>query len=215
MANWIPKPEWKGQSAFLIGGGSSLRKFDFNLLKGKNTIGSNDAFHLGSEIVRYCIFGDPSFWEKNRIALADFKGSVVTCAAILHHKPTPWLLQMRRIRDGIHEGHFLGWNYSTGASAVNLAASLGAHRIYLLGFDMGYLPNGNKGKLASHWHDKNTSAPTEKAYLRFLRGFANVASGLQRYPHIQVFNVTNGTSKLECFPKMSFEDFDSVIKEAV
>jgi len=203
MPNWIPKPEWKGQSAFLIGGGSSLRGFDFGLLRGKNTIGCNDAYRLGPEIIQYCLFADPSFWGKNREGLAGFKGKVVTCAAVLHNNPIPWLLQMRRIRDGLHEENILGWNYSTGAAAINLAISLGAHRIFLLGYDLGILPNGENGKPVSHWHDAHPTPPREQAYLRFLRGFHTLAASLKRYPHVEVLNVTDGSSKLDIFPKMT------------
>ena len=208
MPNWSPKPEWKDQDAILIGGGASLRKFDFSVLKGKNVIGCNDAFRLGKDIVSYCLFGDPSFFEKNREELATFGNPVVTCAPSILNKPIPWLLQMRRIRDGLHEGNIVGWNYSTGATATNLALSLGARRIMLLGYDLGLQPNGR-----SHWHDAHPVPPREEAYRRFMRGFHSVAASLKRYPEVQVFNVTDGSSNLKLFPTMSFLVFQSLMKE--
>jgi len=215
MPNWIPKPEWKEQAAFLIGGGSSLRGFDFSLLKGKNTIGCNQAFRLGPEVVQYCLFGDSGFWQKNQVDLSKFPGKVVTCTPVLQSKPVPWLLQMRRIRDGLHEGNILGWNYSTGAAAINLAVSLGAHRIYLLGYDLGVLPETTPpGKLSSHWHTHYPNITKDYAFQRFLRGFNTVAASLkQHYPHVEVINVTDGSSKLDVFPKISQSALLSVLKE--
>ncbi len=81
----------------------------------------------------------------------------------------------------------MGWNYSTGAAAVNLALSLGAVRIFLLGFDMGK----TKGK--SHWHDEPRNVRDE-AYLRFLKGFRSVYHELKKFPSVRVFNVTDGSS---------------------
>lgn len=213
MPSWSPKPEWKGQTAFIIGGGSSLRGFDFSVLRGRNTIGCNHAYQLGPEIIQFCLFADPSFWEQNKEQLAAFRGRVVTCAAVLLNKPIPWLLQMRRIRDGLHEGNILGWNYSTGASAVNLAFSLGAVRIFLLGFDMGSLPNGTNGKPATHWHNAHPTPVREEAYRRFLRGFHTLAASLKRHPHVSVVNVTNGSSRLDVFPLMGLPTFLSILKE--
>lgn len=215
MPNWSPKPEWKGADVYLVGGGSSLRKFNFTALRGRNTIGCNHAYLLGPDVIQYCLFSDPSFWEKNKDQLAVFKGKVVTCAAILHNKPIPWLLQMRRIRDGLHEGNILGWNYSTGAAAINLAVSLGASRIFLLGYDLGVQPNGANGKPVSHWHDNHPTPPREEAYRRFLRGFHNVAASLKRLPDVQVYNVTDGSSKLDVFERISFDTVYDILQAGV
>lgn len=212
MPNWAPTKEWQGQDAVLIGGGASLRGFNFSLLRGSNVIGCNDAFRLGPEIVDFCLFGDFSFWERSHEQLKTFRGRVVTCAATMLNKPVPWLLQMRRIRDGLHEANILGWNYSTGAAAVNLALSLGAFRIFLLGYDLGSLP-GENGKPASHWHDAHPVPPREESYRRFQRGFHTLAASLKRYPQVSVFNVTDGSSKLDVFSKIDYATFELRLKE--
>lgn len=203
---WTPPTEWAGQDAFLIGGGPSLKGFDFNLLKGKNTIGSNDAVRLGAEIVRYGIFGDMGWWHRNKWYLEDYPGKVVSVSPSLLRMNLPYLLKMIREKEGIHVGTRLGWNYSTGATAMNLAISLGAQRIFLLGYDL----MSRAGQ--THWHNYNKGGVPEESYARFLRGFYIVKQSMPQ--DIEVFNVTNG-SRLTAFPCMSFEDFYEILKVGV
>lgn len=208
MPNWTPKPEWQDQDAIIVGGGASLCNFDFKCLTGKNTIGCNEAYQLGSSLIKLVLFSDVSFWEKNKDKLVKFEGRVVTCSPLVLTCPIPWLLQMRRIRDGLHEGNILGWNYSTGAAAVNLAVSLGATRIFLLGFDMGAQSTGR-----SHWHHAYENTTKVEAYRRFIRGFHNVAASLRRYPQVEVINVTDGSSLLPAFPRMGFPMFEALLQK--
>ena len=205
MDLWTPTREWEGQDAYLIGGGPSLTGFDFSRLAGSNVIGCNDAFHLGAEIVTFCIFGDPSWWQKVKWELEKFEGRVVTNAPTILPYKVPGLLKMLRERDGIHSGSTLGWNYSTGAAAINLATSLGAHRIFLLGYDL-----GNAGS-KSHWHAHNGKVTQDYAFKRFMRGFDMVKQHLPE--GVEVLNVTDGTTKLEAFPKINFEVFWEIFNQ--
>jgi len=201
MPSWTPPPEWKGQDGIIIGGGSSLKDFDFTQLKGKNVIGCNSAYKLGGDIVNICLSGDASWWEINKHELKNFTGRVVTCAPTLLPINLDWLLQMERVRDGLHEGKTLGWNYSTGAAAVNLAVSLGAIDIYLLGFDMAVVD----GK--SHWHNYYLKRFNKEAIVRFIRGFHTLENSLKRLPHVKVYNVTDGSSNLPVFNRITFAEF--------
>lgn len=201
---WTPPKDWLGQDAFIIGGGSSLRKFDFKQLKGANTIGCNNAFRLGPEICKICLFGDASYFERTKWELEKFEGQVVSCAPSVANYQVPWIKKMARVRDGLHIGNVLGWNYSTGAAAVNLAISLGADQIYLLGFDM---RNSQKdGK--THWHDAYPKPTTSIAFTRFLRGFDNLNTALKDFPNVNVYNVGDGTSDLRCFKLISFQEME-------
>jgi hypothetical protein len=208
MALWSPTEEWKGQDAFVIGGGSSLKDFLWDKLKGKNTVGCNDAFRLGAEVVRVCIFGDASWFHRTKWELEKFRGRVISCAPSLIHLHLPWLYQMSRVRDGLQQsGSVLAWNYSTGAAAINLVVMLGAVRIFLLGFDM---KRGEDGK--SHWHPHRVTQTEEVAFSRFQKGFKCLASSLASLrADVQVFNVTDGTSKLTVFPAKSFAELDEVL----
>jgi len=205
-AYWIPDREWNGQDCFLIGGGPSLRRFDFQLLSGRNTIGCNDACRLGNDIIKIGCFGDLAWWMRQ--ALPDLKevftNRLVTNAG-LEGWDVPQLLKMKRVRDGLHDGDTLGWNYSTGAMAINLAISLGAQRIFLLGYDL-----CNSAAKESHWHKFNTTLTKDKAFERFMRGFLTIRKELPA--GVEVLNVTDGTSRLTCFPFMDFQAFHDYLK---
>jgi len=205
---WNPQPTWAGEDAYLIGGGSSLKGFDFNTLKGKHVLGCNDAAFLGPEIVEYCIFCDSGWFNKNKeFAQAHFSGRSITNSPTLLNLKAEWLLQMHRVKMGLHEDGHLGFNYSTGAAAINLAVVLGATRVFLLGYDL-----CRNGEGQSHWHDKNPKITQDRSFERFQLGFAAVRKDLPRYPLVQVWNVTDGSSRLECFEKLSFQDFLNTLK---
>ena len=200
---WTPDREWEGQDAFLIGGGPSLSEFDFFLLKGLNTIGCNDAFRLGSEIVKICIFGDGGWWHRNKWSLDKYQGRVVTNSPTLMMFEVPGLLKMTRQKEGLGTSSALAWNFSTGAMAINLAVSLGAARIFLLGYDV-----SNKNS-KSHWHAHNPNPIKDASFARFLNGFKKVRECLPK--NAQVLNVTDGGSALRVFPTMTFEAFYDVL----
>ena len=72
----VPKPKWQGQDAYIIGGGPSLRDFDWELLRGLNTIGCNDAYKLGEAFCKVCIFGDSKWFYHHADNLANYGGEV-------------------------------------------------------------------------------------------------------------------------------------------
>lgn len=201
-----PEPIWKGKSVFLIGGGSSLKGFDFSVLKGCKVIGINDAFKLGPEIVSCCLFGDASFFHKNVVELDKFKSMIVTCSPNLIGLRVSWMKRMKREKDGFYGGDTLGWNYSTGAAAINLAYLFGAARIYLLGYDGGRL-NG-----ATHWHQYRSKPIADESYARFLKGFVNLEAAMRDLKDVQVYNVTNGESLLPVFTRINFKTFGIRLK---
>lgn len=205
MVLWEIKPDWQGQDAYIIGGGPSLQKFDFNLLRGRNTLGCNHAFRLGGEAVKYCLFGDASFFDKTRDSMMGYTGQWITCAPAVLSYVIPYCHKLERVRDGLHSGTKIGWNYSTGASAINVALNLGATRIFLLGFDLTH-------QTKTHWHKHAYKVTKHEAYTRFLRGFANVAQSLRRFPAVQVINVTDGTSKLTLFQDVMLPEFVSFLQ---
>lgn len=202
---WTPEREWEGQDAFLIGGGPSLTGFKFQSLAGKNVIGCNDAFHLGPGIISICAFGDAAWWQKNKFKLEKFPNRIVTSAPSMLPFKVPNMLKMERERDGIHSGNKIGWNYSTGAMAINLAISLGAKRIFLLGYDV-----SSQGH-THHWHNHNPKPIHGDSFARFMEGFHTLKAAIPA--GVEVFNVTDGISKLTCFPTISFAMFQSVLDE--
>jgi hypothetical protein len=208
-----PLPDWSGRDVFILGGGPSLRSFDFDRLIGLNTIGCNQAFMLGVERCGICAFGDYLFWDRFINQLEDeYDGWVVTN---YYHGPKipAWLKEFKRLETGLAGSGAtnLCWNGNTGCLAVNLALKLGASRVLLLGFDLQMTPDGK-----THWHDKRIEIPRDEHYKRFAGGFATVARLLPSiYPGRQVINVSDGTSKLDCFPVISIQDaFDNQKEKA-
>ena len=194
-----PLPDWTGQPAYLLGGGKSLTGFDFTQLQNCNVIGCNQAFLTQPDIIDIVVFGDPGFWKRHCIDLAAFLGHVATNRTDLHtFGPLPkWLKIYKRIDTGLGEGETLAFNYNTGALAINLAITLGAGPIYLLGYDC---------HTTGHWHGKAYEVAQPSHYSRFIEGFESleVAHRLIR-PSQKMLNVCEqNSSKLGVFPIVPF-----------
>jgi len=202
MPLWNPKPEWKGQDVFIIGGGTSLENFDWSLLTDKLTIGCNMAFSLGFEICKICCFGDVKFFNKYKEQMKSYRGFLFTNhSSLLHYNKEPVIWTMKRQAFGFHTDAF-GWNYNTGSIAINLALILGASNIYLLGFDM-HLSKEKK----ANWHDKGLDRPNELVYKRMMECLAKSAKDIEdKFPGQNVFNITDNSS-LNVFPKISTKMF--------
>ena len=205
MPIWIPEQVWKEQDVFIIGGGSSLKYFNWDNLKSELTIGCNSAFILGSEICKICVFGDLPWFGKFEKELKAYQGVLFTNVPQLLHSKIPWLWTLPRKNYGLHKAA-LGWNGNTGAVAVNLALLLGAKNVFLLGFDMALDEKGNP-----NWHDKVISKSkrlyNKKIISKFQRGFRQVAVDVPRvFPGRRIINVTDN-SNLDVFPKVGFRKF--------
>lgn len=209
----LTQQPYKGQAVFCIGGGPSLRDFDWDMLRGLNTIGCNAAYKLGVDIVKYCFFADHGFLNKggNYVGLAEFSeagGIVITHAPSLHKHSTPWLYYVEREPRGCFK-HALGFNGSSGASAINLALILGASRVYLLGYD-----NQTSAQNLTHWHDyyrkqvpqENVAEIRRRAghYTTFKNGYKDLLNDLRKkpdmFPGARIINL-NMESALDMFPK--------------
>lgn len=206
MPPWNPNPNaWQGEDSYVIGGGDSLREFGWDSIRGTHTIGCNSAFVLGAELVEILVFGDRMWWERiGKTHLPKFGGVVVGCTSQQIKDAPDWLLTMERYeRRGLAPAGSgkLGWCGNTGALAINLALSLGAQRVFLLGFDMAL---GSNGK--ANWHDLRYEASRPEPYPRFCSEMTHLARSLPRvFPGREVWNVTNG-SQLRSFPKVSLEE---------
>lgn len=189
ISEWLESEPWKDQSAYIIGGGSSLRNFDWKKLKSENTIGCNDAYKLSKSVCKVCIFGDLSWFRKHKPRLEKFKAPIVSNACGLapgNIDSVPWVHYMPRRSNGLWKDA-LGWNGNTGASALNLALILGAKTVYLLGFDMGI----RKGK--TNWHDEiiHPNAVLPSSYKIFLERWPMAVSGLKNFPGCKVININD------------------------
>lgn len=200
---WEPGRIWEGEDVYVIGGGSSLHTFDWNLLRGCNTIGCNSAFILGA-VVSICIFADVGWWDRIGCKrLAEFGGLVVASNPSFDEIDLPpWVLVMDR--EDVHEGLYtdrLGFNGNTGALAINLALRLGAKRVFLLGFDMRL---GTAGQ--ANWHDVRYEKANPEVYTVFSERLGSVARDVpKKFPGCEVVNVSD-VSELTVFRKESIAE---------
>lgn len=201
MPRWTPERIWEGEEAFIIGGGKSLESFDWNLLKTELTIGCNDAYKLGPDVCKICIFGDMKWFLANEKELAKFKQPVFTNVGKVAKLRLNWVWDLPREPCGLHE-KALGWNYNTGAAAVNLALLLGVRRVYLLGFDMHLSRDGK-----ANWHPNLLDKPDATVYDKFLNGFKVLAKDLEtKFSSSEVINITDNSS-LNLFTKIGIKEF--------
>ncbi len=194
---WKPSPEWRGQTAYIIGGGASLRGFDFSLLVDKNVIGCNYAYRLGPRLVPRVIFGDGKFWEQEKDALRRF---IAEGGKVLTNNPAclkdEELLWMQRSASGCPKDGTLAWNYSTGAAAIHLSLLMGSRTTYLLGFDM----RAEEGRTS--WYRKRVPA-SGTTLMRHIRGMVRLNKDKEHhFPGQVVVNLTEG-SDLTVFPTSS------------
>lgn len=184
----------------MIGGGPSLRHFDWAYLKNRNTVGCNHAFQLGADVCKVAVFCDNTFLRDYRSGLSFFEGPVVTNHPTLQvgwDKERPaWLISFKRRKTGLSaDPEELGYNASTGACAIHLALKLGAATVYLLGFDMSG-SNDNQ----NNWHAFGGITKEPEVYQRHMEGLKAVANAIPSvYPQACVIQLCSGKG-LGIFP---------------
>ena len=193
MKPWIPAPVWTGETVYILGGGPSLKGFNFNKLRHKLVIGCNDAYQLGSEICDVIHFADTEWLEIHLERLNAYKGTITTTARL--NSIQPRLRALKRYETGLHTDG-IGYNGNTGLSALNLALLYGATTVYLLGFDMCL---GEEGE--ANWHPNEVNEPDARHYARFLSHMNQVtADWKSKFPNAKIINL-NPESKMTGFPK--------------
>lgn len=157
----------KGKNCFVIGGGNSLRGFDFSLLDNKFTISINHTviYYPNSKA---CIFLDARFLEtKNKEArafLKTYKGMIFSSYKTLYHRDNSNTIPFYVCNDRVtkHFSHGLYGTRLSGLVAINLAIVMQADKIYLLGFDL------DKDDKYVHFYDNEVAVyGNDKGY----RGF--------------------------------------------
>ena len=201
---------WQGQRCFIIGGGESLKDFDWNLLEGERVIAINRAYEFCNPDIIFSM--DSGFWklalhkslgvtqeEKNRAyeKLKNFTGTKILLtmngtvlpgiSSIITQSTCTW-------SDSITNG--LGIGQNSGYGALNLAVCLGANPVYLLGYDM----HGRDGR-AAHFHSGYARPQSDKRYKRFADNFRRIAPNLKN----RVINL-NPDSSLKYFTFGNIKD---------
>ena len=192
-------PIWKDETVFIIGGGPSLKNFDFNLLKDKKTIAINKAilYHPTSDIM---FWSDKEIYKWFKPYIDKFKGKKYT----IYPFTNDWVNKEIKIlkssgKDGLKldPGAVTDGN-SSGYAAINLAYHLGVSRIVLLGFDMGNIKGEN------HFHEVYFGLEVKKEkYVEWGESFTSLAHSLEERG-IEVINASPN-SALKVFKKLPLE----------
>lgn len=211
----FPDGAWKGRRCFIIGGGPSLKGFDFNRLRGEHVIAVNAAFYnapfadimfaMDRDLLTKLMAGKvgKESGESYRQAFADFAGAKV------------WL-DVEGNYPGVdtvpNAGH-TGWSKSlaaglcngqnSGYGALNLAMILGADPIYLLGYDCSKGKDGEK-----NFHNAYTGGGNPDAMNIFKR---EIEAGAQLLDGSRKIVNLNPDSALRCF---EFGNVDDVLAKS-
>jgi hypothetical protein len=185
---------WKGEErCFVIGGGPSLKGFDWKLLEGERVIGSNfshpaPAISVVNDVRIIRTPETAARWQ----AMDGEK--VFVCRQVVEPGEASYAQHVPVIEEwstSLERG-LLACN-KCGLTAINLADLIGVATIYLLGFDLSAI-NGR----TAHWHDiyPKDWGTDGRAYINMLRAFGKWAE----YCKTKVINL-NPDSALECFEK--------------
>jgi hypothetical protein len=201
MPQWNPEPIWKDREVFIVGGGTSLKNFEWSRLIPYCVIGCNSAYLLSPKVINVVAFGDNKFWNNFQNDLICLPMPVFTNLPKLQKTKEPNIWVMRRKTKGFGTDS-LGWNGNTGCLALNLALIFGARRINLLGYDM-KLGNGK-----ANWHNnKQIDKPRAANYKRFINGFKSCIKDIHKnWPNVEIYNITKD-SDLDLFPKIDADKF--------
>lgn len=195
--NLLPpiKRIFENKSCYIIGGGPSLRDYDFSWLANKNTICVNASFlHVPNPSVIY--WSDSYFYDRFANRLINYSCYKVT------NKPkklydnvyvyrNTGIIGLETDPTGLKSGN------NSGYAAINLAFHLGAKTIYLLGYDMdnmGHYRHFHKEYIYSNHVDHNLYKD------RMIPHFSSLVEPLKERG-VEVINA-NMNSKLECFTKI-------------
>ena len=189
---------WEGETVYILGGGPSLKNFNFKELRGSKVIAINKAMYAWPE-------SQVLFWTDSRF-YTWYKNDVDRLKC-LKYTLTPGSLytgDINILRKGACHGleepkDSLAHGNNSGYAAINLAYHLGAKRIILLGFDM-----RNEGG-ETHFHDGYpTRGTSDRMYVdKFLPGFRSLAASLKD-KGVTVLNAST-YSRLDVFTKISLE----------
>jgi hypothetical protein len=196
MNYWRVPRLWEGQTAFILGGGPSLRSVDLGRVQGR-VIAINDAYRLypAADILYFC---DAAWWEGRNGRRGHVKRVFTGERIVTLENDFDGVLRLRNTGatgletepDGLRHGS------NSGYQCINLAYHLGVKRIVLLGYDMRCVDG------ETHWgpRPEPQSAHGFERTLQYamLPKFESLVDPL-REAGVEVLNATAG-SRLTCWP---------------
>lgn len=196
------------QDVYLVGGGASLKDFDFDRLKDKVTVAINSSYMKlpNATVLYWC---DSPWAATNYDSLKRHPCKLRFCAQFNvidrriddNEESVGEALLLRRTGEfgiDVHKDNVRG-NHS-GAHCLNLIGNMRPNRVILLGFDL------NQTNRKTHWHDFQTVPVTADIYSdNFLPCINSMAAPLKKLG-IKVINCSI-ESAIMCFEKDTIENY--------
>jgi hypothetical protein len=194
---WRVAPEWAGETAFIVAGGTSVLEQDLSHLRGRRVIVVNSSYEA-VPFADFLFFGDASWWETHcsRETLTAFAGRIVTVSV---RAVGERLLRLRRRVPppglSLDPSSIVSERTSL-QGAINLAVHLGAKRIVLLGADM---CRANDGRSHHHSPHPRPNKPGNRTWDIQMVQLRLIAEPL-RALGIEVIN-TSPVSRIDWWPR--------------
>jgi len=187
---------WNNETVYLIGGGPSLLGFNWSLLSNKKTIAINKAYNVLPEAA-VLYWTDVRFYNWFKADIDNFKGLKVTCKLISTEYKDITILRTSSVEGLDMRPEYICHGNNSGYGAINLAAKMGAKKIYLLGFDMAATQTN------THWHSGYSVKHNTSIYPKMMNHF-NCLPELLKQQGIEIWNA-NPNSMLTMFNKCTIE----------
>lgn len=204
----------KNKRCFLLGGGPSLKHFDYSILKNEFTIGINKTFTVFSPTINYSSdlkfynfvakFGDQVGQTTIHNKWLDYTGyKTILCPNRSENRSeninedtyVVKQLSSKLLSLDVEQGIYPARN--SGFAGLMLAISLGCKEIYLLGYDL------NCEQTKTHWHEGYPNFKAVENYSKILKKFIKSFEDFKDIIEengIKVVNL-NLSSALTCFEK--------------
>lgn len=195
MDNWRVPREWEGEAVFIIGGGPSVKGFDFERLRGRRVIAVNNAGFDLTPWADVLFWADKRWLDWNVHRLGEHIGRYKISRKV-PHIPTGHDIKSLRFKPrGLSQAPDAVGGWCGGSSAINLAYLFGARVIVLIGFDM----------RPGNWHNDHKLPHVEDQHrLKFIPAIEAMEPELTSRG-VVVLN-TNPRSALRCFPFADIEE---------
>lgn len=200
----VSDSNWRNRTAYLIGGGPSLRGFDLARLNGETIVAVNDA--INSLPNSAALFSIDYKWIQNRkTEIEAFAGErYLAVAEDYQFENAPQATYLLRVRErtGLSEnaGRIYMGGGNSGFGAFNVAFLMGFKRIVLLGYDF--------RAANQHWYESYSwnagNNGNSQMYLKWAQQFAYALPQLRRHS-VEVLNASPN-SAIDCFKKISLNE---------
>ena len=190
----------------------------------RHVIGINNAYQLGNWI-DILFFGDRTWFDTHKAALRNYKGLLVSCGPDFGDPKNADEARVKYVKKSEDIGkrpgakkefgltlakRKVGWNYNSGAAAINLAVHFGAVKIVLVGFDMQPGRIAGKDGDVTHWHGahyekhKVDADKIRPPFHRHSSCFPAIKKDAEAIG-VTIYNMSPD-SAIDCFPKITLEE---------